>query len=88
MMTIKVYEVNRSGMVRVLRPEAPVAPATTVDPSAAFPDCQCPKCSAEDQADTAYRVLLSHTTYCPACLAGAPCVTKDALGRTWRRGRS
>ncbi|TXS35700.1 hypothetical protein [Streptomyces sp. OR43] len=88
-MTLKVYAVNRAGTTtRVLRPETPVVPATTVDESAAFPDCQCEKCRAEGKADLSYRVLLDHTMFCPACLAGAPCVTKGALGRAWRRGRA
>lgn len=87
-MTIKVYQVTRDGLTRVLRPEAAVAPASTVDPRSAFPDCQCPRCRSTGTSDTSYRVLLSHTTTCPACLDGAPCVTAGALGRAWRRGRA
>ncbi|MFB6987796.1 MULTISPECIES: hypothetical protein [unclassified Streptomyces] len=43
-MTIKVYEVNREGTVRVVRPEAEVAPLKTVDQSSAYPDCECDQC--------------------------------------------
>lgn len=85
-MTLKVYEVNRAGTtVRVLRPTAEVAPVTTVDPSAAFPDCECPR--HRPQSDAAYRVLLGHTAQCAACRAGAPCPTAARLGRAWREAR-
>lgn len=87
-MTIKVYQVTRDGLTRVLRPETAVAPATAVDLGSAFPDCQCVRCLNAGTTDTSYRVLLSHTTTCPACLDGAPCVTAGALGRAWRRGRA
>lgn len=46
-MTIKVYEVNREGTVRVVRPEAEVVPLKTVDQSSAFPACQCDECKAK-----------------------------------------
>ncbi len=55
----KLYEVNRAGITRVLRPQAPAVPSTTVDQSAAFPDCQCVKCRPEGKADSSYRVLLT-----------------------------
>lgn len=44
-MTIKVYELDGKGDVRVLRPEAPVVPLTTVEPLTAYPPCQCLRCS-------------------------------------------
>ncbi|MFB7007906.1 MULTISPECIES: hypothetical protein [unclassified Streptomyces] len=43
-MTIKVYEVDRYGKTRVVRPEAEVVPAKTVDQSSAYPDCECDQC--------------------------------------------
>ncbi|MFC9248061.1 hypothetical protein ACFT7S_29775 [Streptomyces sp. NPDC057136] len=46
-MTIKVYEVNREGSVRVVRPEAEVVPAKTVDQRAAYPACQCDQCKTQ-----------------------------------------
>lgn len=86
MMTIKVYEVNRAGAtVRVLRPTAEVVPVTWVDPSAAFPECECPRHRL--RGDAAYRVFLGHTTQCAACRAGAPCATAARLGRAWRQAR-
>ncbi|MER6103634.1 hypothetical protein ABT115_15250 [Streptomyces sp. NPDC001832] len=45
-MTIKVYEVNREGTVRIVRPEAEVTPLKTVDQSSAFPACECNQCKA------------------------------------------
>jgi hypothetical protein len=84
-MTLKVYEVNRAGITRVLRPAAPVVPATTADPSAAYPDCKCPRHRAGDES--AYRAYLSHTMFCGSCLAGAACVTAVKLGRVWRDSR-
>lgn len=85
-MTIKVYEVNRSGTVRVLRPETEVVPVKTVDPTAAYPDCECPQ-HRPAGTDAAYRVFLGHTTHCAACRAGAPCPTAARLGRAWRQAR-
>lgn len=43
-MTIKVYEVNREGTVRVVRPEAEVTPLKTVDQTSAYPACECDRC--------------------------------------------
>lgn len=85
-MTLKVYEVNRAGAVRVLRPEAEVEPVTTADPTAAYPDCECRRCIAAG-GDPAYRALIGHTTQCATCRAGVPCVTAMQLGRTWRDSR-
>lgn len=45
-MTMKVYEVNRDGGIRVLRPEAEVVPLETAEPSSVYPACQCDKCAA------------------------------------------
>lgn len=85
-MTIKVYEVNGAGTaVRVLRPTAAVAPVTTVGPSAAFPDSECPRHRL--RGDVAYRVFLGHTAQCAACRAGAPCPTAARLGRARRQAR-
>lgn len=85
-MTLKVYEVDRAGITRVLRPEAEVVPVTTVDPSAAFPDCECPRHRSVG-TDGAYRVFLGHTAQCAACRAGALCPTAARLGRAWRETR-
>lgn len=84
-MTLKVYERTREGATRVLRPEAPVVPATTVDESAAFPDCECPR--HRPAGDAAYRTLLGHTTSCATCRAGVSCPTRARLGRAWRETR-
>ncbi|WP_406386952.1 hypothetical protein [Streptomyces sp. NBC_01618] len=46
-MTIKVYEVDRYGRTRVVRPEAEVVPLKTVDQSSAFPACECDQCKAK-----------------------------------------
>ncbi|MFB7913587.1 hypothetical protein [Streptomyces sp. NPDC056061] len=40
-MVIKVYEVDRYGRTRVVRPKAEVVPAETVEPSTEFPACRC-----------------------------------------------
>ncbi|ROQ69156.1 hypothetical protein EDD93_3653 [Streptomyces sp. 840.1] len=86
MMTLKVYEVSRAGTVRVVRPQSEVAPVTTVDRSAAYPDCECPR-HRPAGTDAAYRVFLAHTTQCAACRAGAACPTSATLGRAWREAR-
>ncbi|MFD9952489.1 hypothetical protein [[Kitasatospora] papulosa] len=44
-MTMKVYEVNRYGGIRVLRPEGEVTPLKAVEKSSAYPSCQCPRCA-------------------------------------------
>lgn len=44
-MTMKVYEVNRDGDVRVVRPEAEIDPLTTPEQSSAYPECQCQRCT-------------------------------------------
>jgi hypothetical protein len=46
-MTIKVYEVNREGVTRVVRPEAEVTPLKTVDQSSAYPACECKRCKGD-----------------------------------------
>jgi len=43
-MTMKVYEVNRDGGIRVLRPEAEVVPLKTAEPSPLYPPCTCKRC--------------------------------------------
>ncbi|MET9050157.1 hypothetical protein ABZW50_03260 [Streptomyces bacillaris] len=48
-MTLKVYEVNRYGITRVLREEAPVTPLERPEDSHRFPPCQCPACKATGQ---------------------------------------
>lgn len=85
-MTIKVYEVDRYGCVRVVRPKAEVVPVATVETSAAYPACQCLRCRSASTADS-YRTWLTHTYYCPACRTGAPCLTAGRLGRMWRESR-
>ncbi|MGW2845662.1 hypothetical protein [Streptomyces sp. NPDC001108] len=45
-MTIKVYEVDRSGFTkRVVRPKTEVTPADTVPVSQAYPPCRCDRCT-------------------------------------------
>ncbi|MFE7354377.1 hypothetical protein ACFU8Q_14510 [Streptomyces sp. NPDC057543] len=46
-MTIKVYEVDRYGRTRVVRPKAEVTPLKTVEPRTSFPDCECDQCKAK-----------------------------------------
>ncbi len=43
-MTLKVYEVDRYGRTRVIRPKAEVVPAKTVSQSSALPPCECARC--------------------------------------------
>ncbi|NYE40674.1 hypothetical protein HEB29_001685 [Streptomyces fulvorobeus] len=44
-MTIKVYEVDRYGGTRIVRPEAEVVPLETAEPSSAYPACKCDECT-------------------------------------------
>ncbi|MEV6439875.1 hypothetical protein [Streptomyces anulatus] len=44
-MTLKVYEVNRTGTVRVLREETEVTPFEKPEASHDFPACECPTCT-------------------------------------------
>lgn len=44
-MTMKVYEVNRNGGIRVLQPEAEVVPLEIAEPSCVFPPCKCVQCT-------------------------------------------
>ncbi|MEW1615855.1 MULTISPECIES: hypothetical protein [unclassified Streptomyces] len=46
-MTLKVYEVNRDGVTRVLREETDVTPLPEPETSHAYPPCQCPSCKAK-----------------------------------------
>ncbi|WP_406420071.1 hypothetical protein [Streptomyces sp. NBC_00842] len=46
-MTIKVYQVDRNGVTRVVRPATEVVPVKTVDQSAAYPVCECDQCKAK-----------------------------------------
>lgn len=85
-MTIKVYEVDRQGLTRVLRPQAEVVPVERVDRSAAFPECECPR-HRPPGCDSAYRLFLGRTTQCAACRAGAACPTSVKLGRACREAR-
>ncbi|MGW1222789.1 hypothetical protein ACWD6O_13655 [Streptomyces californicus] len=48
-MTLKVYEVTRDGITRVLREEAPVTPLEQPEKTHRFPPCACPLCKAEDR---------------------------------------
>ncbi|WP_222723391.1 hypothetical protein [Streptomyces sp. wa22] len=43
-MTMKVYEVNRDGGIRVLQPEAEVIPLERPETTDRFPACECPRC--------------------------------------------
>ncbi|MBT2380682.1 hypothetical protein J7E90_26065 [Streptomyces sp. ISL-111] len=44
-MTIKVYEVDREGGTRVIRPEAEVAPLDRPEYAPEYPACKCPTCA-------------------------------------------
>ncbi|MFJ8251183.1 hypothetical protein [Streptomyces sp. NPDC094466] len=44
-MTLKVYEVNRTGTVRVLREATEVTPFEKPEVSHDFPACECPTCA-------------------------------------------
>lgn len=44
-MTLKVYEVNRTGTVRVLREETEVTPFEKPEASHDFPACECATCA-------------------------------------------
>ncbi|MEW1627744.1 hypothetical protein [Streptomyces sp. NPDC089173] len=44
-MTIKVYEVNREGGTRVIRPESEVTPLEGPEFSHEFPACECSACA-------------------------------------------
>ncbi len=48
-MTIKVYEVNRDGVTRVIRPEAAVVPLEQPEATHQFPACECPGCTGADR---------------------------------------
>lgn len=41
-MTIKVYEVTRDGLTRIVREEAEVVPLARPEASHQFPTCECP----------------------------------------------
>lgn len=43
-MTMKVYEVNRDGGIRVLQPEAEVVPLERPESTDRFPPCECAQC--------------------------------------------
>ncbi|WP_203185937.1 hypothetical protein [Streptomyces pratensis] len=45
-MTLKVYEVNRDGGIRVVREEAEVVPVAASEPSSAYPACKCRRCGS------------------------------------------
>ncbi|MFE3473634.1 hypothetical protein AAGT00_21645 [Streptomyces cavourensis] len=45
-MTLKVYEVNRAGIVRVVREEMEVVPLESPEISQGFPACECLACGA------------------------------------------
>jgi len=48
-MTIKVYEVDRYGRTRVIRPKVEVAPVEELPTPDNFPDCQCDRCKGGQQ---------------------------------------
>ncbi|MBT2425236.1 hypothetical protein J7F02_05930 [Streptomyces sp. ISL-112] len=43
-MTLRVYEVNRAGITRIVREETAVKPLERPEASHQFPPCQCSKC--------------------------------------------
>ncbi|SCD32618.1 hypothetical protein GA0115234_100425 [Streptomyces sp. DvalAA-43] len=43
-MTIKVYEVDRYGLARIIRPRAEVDPLKDPPESSKYPPCQCGRC--------------------------------------------
>nr|WP_185907029.1 hypothetical protein [Streptomyces sp. WAC04770] len=43
-MTIKVYDVRRDGVTRVIRPEAEAVPLEQPEVTQQFPTCECPEC--------------------------------------------
>ncbi|EGE43160.1 hypothetical protein SACT1_3826 [Streptomyces sp. ACT-1] len=43
-MTMKVYEVCRDGLTRIVREEAEVVPLEQPEASNQFPACECPEC--------------------------------------------
>ncbi len=85
-LTIRVYEANRAGIIRVLRPTTEVVPVEVPERRAAFPDCACPRCRPAG-TDAAYRTYLNHTHLCATCRAGVSCPTAARLGRAWRDTR-
>lgn len=46
-MTLRVYEVNRDGVTRVLREETEVTPLPKPETSHAYPPCECLVCKAK-----------------------------------------
>lgn len=48
-MTLKVYEVNRGGVARVLREEAEVKPLERPEATHQFPACECANCKPPAQ---------------------------------------
>lgn len=48
-MTLKVYEVNRNGGIRVVREKVKVDPLPHTEPTSAYPACTCPKCEGRNQ---------------------------------------
>ncbi|MFD5940064.1 hypothetical protein [Streptomyces griseus] len=43
-MTMKVYEVSRDGLTRIVREEAEAVPLEQPEASNRFPACECPEC--------------------------------------------
>lgn len=43
-MTIKVYEVDRHGRTRVVRPKTEVVPLKDLPRTSAYPSCECDRC--------------------------------------------
>lgn len=50
-MTIKVYEVNRDGGIRVVREEAEVVPIATAEATSVLPPCECRRCAPARTAE-------------------------------------
>ncbi|MEU0001928.1 hypothetical protein ABZ069_33975 [Streptomyces microflavus] len=45
-MTLKVYEVTREGLTRIVRQETEVVPLAQPEASHRLPACECPQCKA------------------------------------------
>lgn len=48
-MTIKVYEVNRDGVTREIRPQSAVVPLEQPEATHQYPACECPECKDADR---------------------------------------
>ncbi|MFE6766379.1 hypothetical protein [Streptomyces sp. NPDC057689] len=101
MMTIKVYEVDRTGITtRTVREKEQVVPLAEPAFTSVMEHLQVPALhrhhgggclvtsTARTRMEHEYKAWLGHTITCIACRAGAPCATATRLGRAWRQGRA